>query len=411
MSEPDGTQGPSLVPQDRALVAQLAELLRKHEQQEERQQQEQQRQQQQHQQDEQQQRHLMRRALQEIRQQQQKIQKLEDAHGVTVRHMQRQNERLRELEELNKQQRATEAQQQQQRQATDGVRTAHDVDTRAQQGAVILRGGIRGYRQSSPLPSMAKCKPVRKALTARAADGNDDCSGDDDSIASLDDATYSAGSDASDSTWVDSDSGERPGSTCDDSSAATASRAPLSRPHSAGGAAATGKANGKGEVRPAQAKQGRKCPHGRHRYICKDCGGKGICQHGRERRRCKDCGGAGVCEHGRRRRDCKDCGGAGICEHRRERRKCKHCGGAAGYTGQCRHTHLLTGDGSSALPSSVRVLQFARAMLWHTTAQPEVRAGRNTFRVCHRTLRLAGKGEQKMQNCGRDDEGSRRNTS
>ncbi|KAG5181561.1 hypothetical protein JKP88DRAFT_256073, partial [Tribonema minus] len=147
------------------------------------------------------------------------IQNLEDAHVVAVRHLQRQNERLRELEELNKQQRATEAQQQQQRQATDGVRTAHDVDTRAQQGAGILGAGVRGYRQSSPLLSARKHKTVRKALTARAAGGDDDCSGDDYSIASLDDATYSAGSDASDSIWVDSDSGEQPGSTCDDSSA------------------------------------------------------------------------------------------------------------------------------------------------------------------------------------------------
>ena len=34
------------------------------------------------------------------------------------------------------------------------------------------------------------------------------------------------------------------------------------------------------------------CEHGRRRYFCKDCGGKGICEHGRRRSRCKDCGGS-----------------------------------------------------------------------------------------------------------------------
>ena len=47
------------------------------------------------------------------------------------------------------------------------------------------------------------------------------------------------------------------------------------------------------------------CPHGRARYVCKDCGGKGICEHGRERYGCKECGGSGLCEHGRQRRNCK----------------------------------------------------------------------------------------------------------
>ena len=33
------------------------------------------------------------------------------------------------------------------------------------------------------------------------------------------------------------------------------------------------------------------CPHGRWRFQCKDCGGKGICEHGRRRRECKECRG------------------------------------------------------------------------------------------------------------------------
>ena len=75
------------------------------------------------------------------------------------------------------------------------------------------------------------------------------------------------------------------------------------------------------------------CPHGRQRYVCKECGGAGLCEHGRRRYGCKDCGGAGTCTHGRERRYCKECGGAGICEHGRRRRQCKECGGA----GICEH--------------------------------------------------------------------------
>ena len=53
-----------------------------------------------------------------------------------------------------------------------------------------------------------------------------------------------------------------------------------------------------------------RCPHGRLRYYCKECGGSGLCEHGRQRSRCKDCGGGGLCEHGRRRSLCKECGGS-----------------------------------------------------------------------------------------------------
>ena len=35
-----------------------------------------------------------------------------------------------------------------------------------------------------------------------------------------------------------------------------------------------------------------RCPHGRQRYFCKECGGGGICEHGRRRRQCKECGGS-----------------------------------------------------------------------------------------------------------------------
>ena len=50
-----------------------------------------------------------------------------------------------------------------------------------------------------------------------------------------------------------------------------------------------------------------KCPHGRQRSTCKECGGASICEHGRERPKCKECGGASICEHGRLRRICPIC--------------------------------------------------------------------------------------------------------
>jgi hypothetical protein len=109
----------------------------------------------------------------------------------------------------------------------------------------------------------------------------------------------------------------------------------------------------------------KKCPHGRQKHICKECGGTSICPHSRIRSHCKDCGGTGICEHNRlrttcipckgggvcshdKKRDncricspqsfcehnrrkgtCKDCGGGSMCEHGRQRSNCKNCGGSA----------------------------------------------------------------------------------
>ncbi|KAG5187513.1 hypothetical protein JKP88DRAFT_254047 [Tribonema minus] len=214
----------------------------------------------------------------------------------------------------------------------------------------MLGGGARGNRQSSLVPfseerepqapatttaggsgggiclTKAVTRPVGEALTAGDAGGSDgDCSGDDHSIHSLDvDANHdsvgqevaensshesetntdaggacSAGSDASDSTYVCSDSGERFTGMCeervvaDDSSdadsyargsdsssnfkpirkcariagvassnprrrAAAASDALRSRAFSTGDAAGTGKTKGKGSAKRPRPKQQRK---------------------------------------------------------------------------------------------------------------------------------------------------------
>uniref|UniRef100_A0A0G4HZS7 Uncharacterized protein n=1 Tax=Chromera velia CCMP2878 TaxID=1169474 RepID=A0A0G4HZS7_9ALVE len=77
-----------------------------------------------------------------------------------------------------------------------------------------------------------------------------------------------------------------------------------------------------------------RCPHGRYRYDCKECGGKGICEHGRFRRVCKECGGSQICEHGRQRATCKECRGSQICIHGRRRSTCVECRGS----GICEHS-------------------------------------------------------------------------
>jgi len=77
----------------------------------------------------------------------------------------------------------------------------------------------------------------------------------------------------------------------------------------------------------------KKCPHGRQKRYCKECGGSGICEHGRQKSQCKECGGSGICEHGRQKSYCKECGGSGICEHGRQKSQCKECGGS----GICEH--------------------------------------------------------------------------
>jgi hypothetical protein len=79
--------------------------------------------------------------------------------------------------------------------------------------------------------------------------------------------------------------------------------------------------------------QHKKCPHGKRKHQCRDCGGSQICEHGRVKSQCRDCGGSSICKHNRIRPECKQCGGGSICVHNRIRSKCKECGGG----GICEH--------------------------------------------------------------------------
>jgi len=73
----------------------------------------------------------------------------------------------------------------------------------------------------------------------------------------------------------------------------------------------------------------KKCPHGRQKSLCKECGGVGICTHGRIPCKCKECGGGTYCIHGKRRTVCRECGGGSLCSHDRLRWECKECDGAS----------------------------------------------------------------------------------
>lgn len=72
----------------------------------------------------------------------------------------------------------------------------------------------------------------------------------------------------------------------------------------------------------------KKCPHGKRRDECVECGGSGVCVHRRLRKDCVECGGSGICEHKRHRRYCKECEGSQVCIHKRIRAQCKECIGS-----------------------------------------------------------------------------------
>ena len=49
------------------------------------------------------------------------------------------------------------------------------------------------------------------------------------------------------------------------------------------------------------------CTHGKEKYKCKECGGKGICTHGKQKYFCQDCDGKAYCTHGKDKKTCKEC--------------------------------------------------------------------------------------------------------
>lgn len=73
----------------------------------------------------------------------------------------------------------------------------------------------------------------------------------------------------------------------------------------------------------------KKCEHGKQKYLCKECGGKGVCSHNRYRSICKECNGVSICTHNRIKQHCKDCKGSSLCDHGKRRSRCVDCKGGS----------------------------------------------------------------------------------
>ena len=72
-----------------------------------------------------------------------------------------------------------------------------------------------------------------------------------------------------------------------------------------------------------------KCPHGKRRHMCVDCGGTSTCHHKKQKAVCKQCGGSQICEHNIERSVCKKCKGGKICMHNSVKSACVKCGGGS----------------------------------------------------------------------------------
>ena len=73
----------------------------------------------------------------------------------------------------------------------------------------------------------------------------------------------------------------------------------------------------------------KRCPHGKLKSFCKDCGGSQICPHDKLKKNCRECGGSAFCEHDKFKSKCKECGGSAFCQHGKGKYHCKDCGGLA----------------------------------------------------------------------------------
>ena len=66
-----------------------------------------------------------------------------------------------------------------------------------------------------------------------------------------------------------------------------------------------------------------KCIH--NKYRCRECC-KGFCKHDKDKRLCKEgCSGSMLCKHGKGKYYCKECGGKGICIHNTNKHVCSKC--------------------------------------------------------------------------------------
>jgi len=82
----------------------------------------------------------------------------------------------------------------------------------------------------------------------------------------------------------------------------------------------------------------KKCPHGKRKNDCVECGGSSICIHKKRKFNCKECGGGAYCIHGIMKARCRDCGGSAYCSHNIVKFNCRECKGGA----FCKHDKIKT---------------------------------------------------------------------
>jgi hypothetical protein len=102
----------------------------------------------------------------------------------------------------------------------------------------------------------------------------------------------------------------------------------------------------KEEVKDPKPNIKKLCPHGKDKYFCVPCEGKGICIHEKRKHRCKTCGGKDVCQHGKDVYYCGPCKGKGICEHDKLKTQCRLCKGSMFCEHDKRRNQCVLCDGS-----------------------------------------------------------------
>ena len=107
----------------------------------------------------------------------------------------------------------------------------------------------------------------------------------------------------------------------------------------------------------------RECPHGRVRYLCKQCGGKGVCPHGRQKSVCVKCSGGSICSHGKRKTLCLACGGGAVCKHGAQRSRCEVCKRGSAWTMTELPEPGRSGDLKIEPPTTAVVPQASSGML------------------------------------------------
>jgi len=99
-----------------------------------------------------------------------------------------------------------------------------------------------------------------------------------------------------------------------------------------------------------------KCPHGKRKVRCPECGGSSICEHKIIKQTCHKCGGNGICKHGKHKQYCKrGCGGSAYCEHGTQKNLCRDgCGGSSICIHNKRKAFCSTCDPNGYLCQGVR---------------------------------------------------------